>query len=65
VLKATRREAIAANEPFYFTGRTCLRGHVAKRDAVDGSCYECRLEKQRSRHQIIRATNQKDKGVKS
>lgn len=46
-MKNTRKLAIEARERFYFTGKPCLNGCLSKRDTIDGSCYECRMSKQR------------------
>lgn len=42
-----RSEAIAAGDTYYFTGRPCKHGHVAKRHISTG-CYECLKEIQKS-----------------
>ncbi|EDV0896058.1 hypothetical protein AAN10_004716 [Salmonella enterica subsp. enterica] len=42
-----RSEAIAAGDDYYFTGKPCRRGHVAKRHVRTG-CYECTKEIQKS-----------------
>ena len=39
----TRKEAKAKGDRHYFTGRPCLRGHVALRE-TKGHCVECRRE---------------------
>ena len=36
----TRKEAVAAEAKFYFTGEPCVRGHVALRK-TKGACLEC------------------------
>ncbi len=37
-----RKEAIAAGAKFYFTGKPCIRGHIAKRYVTaNGKCSEC------------------------
>jgi hypothetical protein len=40
-LPATRAAAIRQGVPFYFTGKPCKHGHVAKRE-TKGNCVECR-----------------------
>jgi hypothetical protein len=40
-MKPTRAEALAAGELYYFTGKECPHGHVAKRNTKSGVCYEC------------------------
>ena len=42
-----RSEAISAGDDYYFTGKPCKRGHVAKRHVRTG-CYECTKEIQKS-----------------
>jgi len=37
---ATREEAKRINARFYFTGKPCLRGHVAPRK-TKGACVDC------------------------
>lgn len=39
--KPSKKEAVAAGDLFYFTGKPCVNGHVAKRYARGGMCYEC------------------------
>jgi hypothetical protein len=37
-----RKEALLNHEKFYFTGKPCRRsGHVSKRYAANGKCFEC------------------------
>lgn len=38
----TRKEAKALGLKFYFTGKSCKRGHVSKRRTCDGCCVKCR-----------------------
>lgn len=42
-LPSTSAEAKASGAKFYFTGRACVRGHVADR-YVSGSCTACKAE---------------------
>ena len=37
----TRQEAVARGELYFFTGKCCKRGHLAKRYVGNGGCYEC------------------------
>lgn len=37
----SRKLALALGESRYFTGKPCLRGHVAERSASRGVCVEC------------------------
>ena len=46
-MKATRQEAIQAQERYFYNGKPCKHGHISKRMTVNGSCYEC--VKQRSK----------------
>jgi len=39
----TREDAINQNLKFYYTGKTCRRGHTAKRWVSSRSCSECQL----------------------
>lgn len=39
--KTARQQAIENNEPFYFTGKPCVRGHIAKRNTKLRVCFEC------------------------
>ena len=40
----TRAEATHSDNPRYFTGRPCLRGHIVPRFASSGACTECHRE---------------------
>lgn len=35
--------ALKNGDPFYFTGKPCIHGHVSIRDAKDRKCRECEL----------------------
>jgi hypothetical protein len=37
----SRQEALEANLPRYFTGKSCVRGHVAERYTASKTCCEC------------------------
>lgn len=37
-------EAKASGSKYYFTGRPCKHGHIAKRAVVSGNCYECLMQ---------------------
>lgn len=43
-----RKDALAQGLTEYFTGKPCIRGHIAKRWAINGSCAECVLEDQKA-----------------
>lgn len=53
-MKKTRAEAIRAREPYYSTGKPCLKGHISKRSTIDGSCFECRKVNLRDERAAIR-----------
>lgn len=38
-------EAIREHRKYYFTGRKCVRGHVAKREVASRACTICRKQK--------------------
>lgn len=40
-MKLTRAEALAAGETFYDTKKPCKRGHLSRRFAGSGTCYDC------------------------
>ena len=40
-MKSTRKEAIEAQESYFFTGVPCKYGHISKRLTVNNNCYEC------------------------
>lgn len=39
----TRKQALALNQQFYFTGKPCKQGHVSKRSTQWMSCHQCQL----------------------
>lgn len=39
--KPSKKQAVAAGDLFYFTGKPCANGHLSKRYARGGMCYEC------------------------
>lgn len=41
-LPSTRQEALEIGSQFYFTGRPCRKGHIAKRETARTHCCECR-----------------------
>lgn len=45
----TRAEARRQGAKRYFTGKPCLRGHIAERQVSNLTCLECNLEKVRAR----------------
>jgi hypothetical protein len=40
----TRKDALLLGESQYFTGKPCVKGHVAKRRTKTGECLKCRSE---------------------
>lgn len=40
-MKASRAEAMACGDRYYFTGKPCVRGHTLKRSVASGRCIEC------------------------
>jgi hypothetical protein len=46
----SRKDAKARGLTRYFTGKACLKGHVAERFLEDGRCVECRREYDAKRH---------------
>jgi hypothetical protein len=55
-------DAAASGQMFYFTGKPCLRGHIAKRFVSNRKCVECehlanRLSYQRRKSRLIRSSN--------
>ncbi len=42
-----RKVAKSLGVPRYFTGKACKHGHVSERYTCDGTCYECRVLKNR------------------
>lgn len=53
-MKTERKLAIKAKEKWYFTGKPCVKGHLSKRNTVDGSCSQCRYENMKEERKIIR-----------
>jgi hypothetical protein len=43
-----RKDALAEGKLHYFTGKVCVKGHVAIRRAINGCCTECEKEKNNS-----------------
>jgi hypothetical protein len=41
-METTRKAALAVGETQYFTGKPCVKGHVANRRTKTGECMECR-----------------------
>ena len=49
-LSSKRREALLLGVGYYFTGKPCRKGHLARRSAKKGICVECRNESFREWH---------------
>jgi hypothetical protein len=61
-----RTRAIESGEAFYFTGKSCSNGHIAKRNARSGGCIECMaVRAKRSRQARKAGIPAKQKSVKS
>lgn len=50
-LPNSKAGATAAGLKYFYTGRPCIRGHVAKRKVANGTCSKCLLEKHNTRRQ--------------
>ena len=69
----TRKEALEKNLPYFFTGKPCKKGHIAKRRTDKYNCNECdrinnkkwdtpeirRIKHQRSYYKDVEKTRQK------
>lgn len=40
-MENTAKQARQKNEKYYFTGKMCKNGHISKRFAHNGNCYDC------------------------
>lgn len=62
-LPSSRPEALAIGAPYYFTGKPCKHGHIAKRE-TKGNCVECRrietLTAADKRRDYFRTYNQRE-----
>jgi hypothetical protein len=43
-MQATRKAALAIGETQYFTGKPCVKSHIANRRTKTGECMACRAE---------------------
>lgn len=50
----SRAEAKVSGAKWYYTGRECINGHIAKRDTARGSCSACKYEWKKSEDKKIR-----------
>lgn len=48
VLPSSRREALSSGQMYYFTGAPCMKGHSAKRYAMNSTCVECSAVSQKA-----------------
>lgn len=60
-MKATRAEAIQANQPQYFTNKPCKNGHLAPRDTITFECVTCRKEWSRRAQEQVKALREQFK----
>ncbi|NDB84552.1 MAG: hypothetical protein EB127_17895 [Alphaproteobacteria bacterium] len=44
MLPTTRKQAIIDDEKYYYNGKLCKKGHLAKRFSHNGVCYDCVIE---------------------
>jgi hypothetical protein len=44
-MKNKRKLALEAGDVYYFTGKACIKGHIAPKRAVNGCCTECEKQK--------------------
>lgn len=70
-MQTSKREAKAHGEKYYFTGKPCKHGHIAKRWTHNGVCEICckeagakwhasvRTDTQRRKHQIVQRVRQR------
>jgi len=58
----TRKQAIAAGKSKYFTGKLCVRGHLAQRYTATAHCCVCNMEntqawQKNNNHEWVRVTS--------
>lgn len=53
-MKTSRSEAIKRGDRYYMTNKKCKHGHSSRRVTADGSCWECRMVKQRNNRKEMR-----------
>jgi len=53
-LPKSRSEALSAGLPSYYTGKPCKHGHLSKRIARNGVCYECLRESNAEHQRVLR-----------
>jgi hypothetical protein len=55
----SRVEAKAKGLHFYFTGKPCKHGHVAKRQVLNATCVECQRAANKKYRLEIRAADRR------
>lgn len=53
-LPSSFKEAIKVASKFYFTNKPCIKGHLSKRFTVNGNCYECLIEYQNKKRELVK-----------
>jgi len=61
-MKQTRAAAIAANQPWYKTGKPCKNGHIEARSTATMECVECRRLWAQKERQKVKALRQRFSG---
>ena len=51
---ASQKEAVDRGAKRYYTGKPCLRGHLALRHASTGGCTECQREDRAGKYRASR-----------
>lgn len=44
-LPKSRREAIVRVKNMFYTGKSCVRGHISARYTINSNCYTCTRER--------------------
>lgn len=60
-LPKRRKEAIELKTKYYFTGKSCKRGHIDKRQTSNGGCLSCNLSYYRENKEEIDAYKKEHK----
>lgn len=58
-MKTTRDEAIEAGDVRYYTGKPCIRGHIAPRYTTNTLCVACDAARQKERMAYIMSKREK------
>lgn len=56
-----REEAKKLGQTWYFTGKPCKHGHIAKRNMVDRSCSRCKSVSRAARRKYLRQTDETER----